>query len=272
MVDDDPALGDFPERAPGTRRWCFADQLGPHFLDDPHQEVLLVESRAVFRRRRFHRQKAHLVLSALRHRAAELGDRARFLQTDTYAEALDAVDEPLSVCAPTTWAARDFVLAREGVQVLASRGFVTDEQTFRRWATGRAPTGASGCSWTTSTGRAAAPRRPHGRRRTGGREVQLRPRQPRTPAGRRPVARAGAVDPDRGRDRRGGARRPRPLGARRRRAVRGRRRPPLFRPPVARPSTACATSWRTGWRPSARTRTPCSPTSRGWRTRCCRPR
>ncbi|SDO93311.1 deoxyribodipyrimidine photolyase-related protein [Klenkia soli] len=138
---DDPALADFPADAPGTRRWCFADQLGPHFLDDPHQEVLLVESRAVFRRRRFHRQKAHLVLSALRHRAAELGDRAQFLQVDTYAEALDAVDGPLSVCAPTTWAARDFVLARPDVQVLASRGFVTDEQTFRRGATGRGTEG-----------------------------------------------------------------------------------------------------------------------------------
>jgi (6-4)DNA photolyase len=84
-ADGDPALADFPARAPGTRRWCFADQLGAHFLDAPDQPVLLVESRAVFRRRRFHRQKAHLLLSALRHRAAELGDQVRFLQTDTYA-------------------------------------------------------------------------------------------------------------------------------------------------------------------------------------------
>src|SRR3712207_2205489 len=74
---DDPALADFPAQAPDTRRWCFADQLGAHFLDAPDQPVLLVESRAVFRRRRFHRQKAHLVLSALRHRAAELGDQDR---------------------------------------------------------------------------------------------------------------------------------------------------------------------------------------------------
>ena len=102
----DPALADFPAQAPDTRRWCFADQLGPHFLDAPDQPVLLVESRGVFRRRRFHRQKAHLLLSALRHRAAELGDQAVFLQTDTYAEALDQVHEPLSVCAPTTWPAR----------------------------------------------------------------------------------------------------------------------------------------------------------------------
>jgi deoxyribodipyrimidine photolyase-related protein len=133
----DPALADFPERAPDTRRWCFADQLGPHFLDAPDQPVLLVEARSVFRRRRFHRQKAHLLLSALRHRAAELGDQAVFLQTGTYAEALDRVQEPLSVSAPTTWPARDFVLARPGVQVLAARGFVTAQEDFRRWADGR---------------------------------------------------------------------------------------------------------------------------------------
>src|SRR3954468_1573191 len=135
--DGDPALGDFPGHAPGTRRWCFADQLGPHFLDAPDQPVLLVESRAVFRRRRFHRQKAPLLLSALRHRAAKLGDQARFLQTDTYAEALDRVDEPLSVCAPTTWPARDLVLRRPGVTVLEARGFVTRQADFRRWAGSR---------------------------------------------------------------------------------------------------------------------------------------
>jgi deoxyribodipyrimidine photolyase-related protein len=133
----DPALADFPAEAPDTRRWCFADQLGPHFLDAPDQPVLLVEARSVFRRRRFHRQKAHLLLSALRHRAVELGDQAVFLQTDTYAEALDRVREPLSVCAPTTWPARDFVLRRPGLQVLAARGFVTAASDFRRWAEGR---------------------------------------------------------------------------------------------------------------------------------------
>ncbi|MGY1795925.1 hypothetical protein ACI796_18310 [Geodermatophilus sp. SYSU D00525] len=38
----DPALADFPERAPGTRRWTSADPLGPHFLDAPGQPVLLI--------------------------------------------------------------------------------------------------------------------------------------------------------------------------------------------------------------------------------------
>ncbi len=133
----DPALAAFPARAPGTRRWCFADQLGPHFLDRPDQPVLLIESKAVFARRRFHRQKAHLVLSALRHRAAELGDQAQFSQVHTYAEALDRVREPLSVCAPTTWSSRDYVLRRPGLTVLAARGFVATQEEFAAWAEGR---------------------------------------------------------------------------------------------------------------------------------------
>ncbi len=137
-VRPDPAVAGFPADSPGTRRWCFADQLGPHFLDHPDQPVLLIESRAVFGRRRFHRQKAHLVLSALRHRAAELGDRVEFHQVDGgYAEALDRVREPLSVCAPTSWGSRDLVLRRPGVEVLEARGFVSSQADFARWATGR---------------------------------------------------------------------------------------------------------------------------------------
>lgn len=120
--------------SPDTRRWCFADQLGPHFLDHRDQPVLLIESRAVFGRRRFHRRKAHLVLSALRHRAAELGDQALFLRTRTYGEALERVREPISVCQPTTWAADGFVRSRPAIEVLPARGFCTDRADFDEWA------------------------------------------------------------------------------------------------------------------------------------------
>ncbi|HEY2197220.1 MAG TPA: cryptochrome/photolyase family protein [Mycobacterium sp.] len=122
-----------------TRRWCFADQLGPHFLDAPDQPVLLIESRAAFERRRFHRRKAHLVLSALRHRAAELGDQATFLQTRTYREALDQLDEPVSVCQPTSWAADRFIRSTPRppkIEVLPARGFCTDPEAFADWAVG----------------------------------------------------------------------------------------------------------------------------------------
>ena len=138
-------------------RWCFADQLGPHFLgppqspgDDGEERVLLVESRAAFARRPYHRAKAHLVLSALRHRAAELGDRCVYVAADTYSEALAGLKgagrrgraptaarpQELSVVDPTSYAARRFVRGR-GLEVLPSRGFVTDEGEFSRWADGR---------------------------------------------------------------------------------------------------------------------------------------
>jgi deoxyribodipyrimidine photolyase-like uncharacterized protein len=77
------------------------------------------------------------VLSALRHRAGELGDQAEFSQVHTYAEALDRHREPLSVCAPTTWSSRDSVLRRPGLAVLAARGFVATQEVFARWDEGR---------------------------------------------------------------------------------------------------------------------------------------
>lgn len=126
-----------PTTATGTRRWLFGDQLGPHFLDHSDQPVLLVEARSVLRRRRFHRQKAHLVLSAMRHRAAELGDQCRYLRTDTYAEALEQVAEPLSVCGPTSRAADRYVRSRDSVEVLPARGFVIDRDEFTDWASKR---------------------------------------------------------------------------------------------------------------------------------------
>ena len=124
-------------------RWLFADQLGPHFVDDHDGPFLVVESRAVFRRRTFHRQKAHLVLSAMRHRVAELREAGRdvtFLQTDTYREALAQVDGPLQVVHPTSHAALRFVrriAEQRDLEILPPRGFVTAREDFTRWAEGR---------------------------------------------------------------------------------------------------------------------------------------
>ena len=123
-----------------STRWLFGDQLGPHFLDDHEGPALLVESRRVFARRRFHRAKAHLVLSAMRHRAAELGGRVTHLRTGTYAEAVARVDGPLQVVQPTSCAAvglvRRLVDQRE-VERLPARGFVTSREDFARWVEGR---------------------------------------------------------------------------------------------------------------------------------------
>jgi deoxyribodipyrimidine photolyase-related protein len=121
---------------PGGRRWLFADQLGPHFLDRPDQPVLLIESRSAFARRPVHRRRAHLVLSALRHRAAELGGQARLIQAGSYADGRAAAGGELTVCAPTSSAARGLVARLPGVTVLPARGFGTGEETFAAWARG----------------------------------------------------------------------------------------------------------------------------------------
>ncbi|GAA2028460.1 cryptochrome/photolyase family protein [Agromyces tropicus] len=110
-------------------RWLFAGQLGPQF--DDGGRVLLVESRSAFGRAPMHRQKAHLILSALRHRAAELGDRAEFRRVERFAEAVDGRDD-LEAIAPPSRAARD-ALRRRGIPMLPSRGFVTSEADFARW-------------------------------------------------------------------------------------------------------------------------------------------
>src|SRR5689334_9223708 len=119
-----------------ARRWLFGDQLGRHFLDDANQPVLMIESRAVFRRRRFHRAKAHLVLSAMRHRAAELGDRVTYVQADSYADAVREVDGRVEAVHPTSYAALGLV-ERLGVHVLPTRGFASSREDFEWWAAGR---------------------------------------------------------------------------------------------------------------------------------------
>ncbi len=122
------------------RRWLFGDQLGPYFLDSDDQQVLLIESRRVFQRRPFHRQKAHLILSAMRHRAAELGSACRYLRVDGYREGLAQVDEPLDVLQPTSWSAVHFVDAVAGerdLERLPARGYATSRQEFSTWADGR---------------------------------------------------------------------------------------------------------------------------------------
>ena len=87
-----------------------------------------------------HRAKAHLILNALRHRAAELGERGTFLHVETYGEGLDRLDQrvrdELEVVDPTSYAARRFVRKR-GMHVLPSRGFVSSKEEFKTWADGR---------------------------------------------------------------------------------------------------------------------------------------
>jgi deoxyribodipyrimidine photolyase-like uncharacterized protein len=240
-----------------ARRWLFGDQLGPHFLDEPGERVLLIESRAVFARRRFHRQKAHLVLSAMRHRAAELGDRCRYVRADTYREVVGSTRDRLSVCHPTSHAALDFVRGLD-VDVLDARGFSTSMSDFTAWADGRGDkrllmedfyrdarhrldvlmdgTDPAGGRWNFDKDNREPP-----------------PKQPRTRSTTRSVATST-----------GGS----GTGS----SSWARTDPGASPPPAPRRGTPCATSSSTGCRSSGRTRTRCCRPTRGWRTRCCRPR
>ena len=121
----------------------FADQLGPHFVADlaPDEQILLVESREAFARRRVHRQKAHLLLSAMRHRALELGDRAVHVRAATYSDALrvTGIDpSTVSVVDPTSYAARRWVRSHR-MTVLPARGFTMGENDFQLWLGARRP-------------------------------------------------------------------------------------------------------------------------------------
>ena len=112
-------------------RWIFAGQLGPLF--DDGGSMLLVEALSVLRRRPIHRAKAHVILSAMRHRA--LDDSVQFHQVENYRDVVADRDD-LEVIDPTSYAARRAV-RRYGAAVLPSRGFVTSEAEFAAWAAGR---------------------------------------------------------------------------------------------------------------------------------------
>lgn len=120
-------------------RFLTADQLGPHF--DDGGPIIVVDNRGVFARRTMHRQKAHLILSALYHRIAQWGDRVEVCQATSYREVLRGRD--LEVINPTSHGLRQMVTelsADASLTVLPSRGFVTSEEDFSAWASGKKPT------------------------------------------------------------------------------------------------------------------------------------
>lgn len=100
--------------------------------------MLLIEADSALRRRRFHRQKLHLILSALRHAAADLGQRATLVRAATYTEALHRYGRPVLVHEPTSHAAEAFVhrLRRDGLvaDILPSPTFALSRKEFRQWA------------------------------------------------------------------------------------------------------------------------------------------
>jgi deoxyribodipyrimidine photolyase-related protein len=140
-----------------TPLWLFADQLGPstHGGEHSHREVLLIEATSALRRKPYHRQKVHLVLSALRHADHDLGDRATLMQSDTYTDALERYGCPVLVHEPTSHSAERFV------HRLASRALspTSCPRPPSRCPARTSPSGraiASDSAWRTSTATSAA--------------------------------------------------------------------------------------------------------------------
>ena len=126
--------------ADDTPLWLFADQLGPavHGGEHAHREVLLVEATSALGRGGYHRQKLHLILSALRHAHRDLGDRATLLRADNYTDALRQFGRPVLVHQPTSHEAEKFVhrLHSQGLvaEVLPTTTFALSRNDFQDWA------------------------------------------------------------------------------------------------------------------------------------------
>jgi deoxyribodipyrimidine photolyase-related protein len=102
--------------------------------------VVLITSRALLARRGLHRQRAHLVLSGMRHLAADLRELGTVeVEERTEDHLLDGVDalEGDVVCAYPTSATMLDALQERGVELTAAPQFLTSPEAFGRWADGR---------------------------------------------------------------------------------------------------------------------------------------
>ena len=106
---------------------------------DGASRVLVVESRAALARLRYHRQRRHLVLSAMRHYARELEERG--IEVDYVRDAGTlgpAVRRHADVvCAEPNSDPSQRALRRLGVRLVPSTQFLTDPADFAAWARGR---------------------------------------------------------------------------------------------------------------------------------------
>jgi deoxyribodipyrimidine photolyase-related protein len=122
--------------------------LGDQLMDDhPALEgasrVVFVESLGRLGRRPLHRRRAHLMLSAMRHRAAALRDAGHEVQEHRGAPSIPAAvaeliasGEEVRCAVPNDPSARRS-LAAAGARLVPSPQFLVSEATFRGWADGR---------------------------------------------------------------------------------------------------------------------------------------
>jgi deoxyribodipyrimidine photolyase-related protein len=130
----------------GRTAWVLGDQLS---LDNPALEganrVLMVESEAKLRSAPFHRQKLHLLLSAMRHFAEDLRERGIEIdlrRSTSLAEGLRehvAAHRPdeVALLEPTNALAHRRLSALERVRLVHGTLFLTHPSEFAKWAEGR---------------------------------------------------------------------------------------------------------------------------------------
>jgi deoxyribodipyrimidine photolyase-related protein len=107
--------------------------------------VLLVESRTKLTGGRYHRQKLHLVLSAMRHFAAELEDRGVEVEqrrAESFVAGIAAhrsrhSPDEVVVLEPHSLQARERLGALDGVSIHPGTLFLTHPDEFADWAGGR---------------------------------------------------------------------------------------------------------------------------------------
>lgn len=125
-----------------TTRWIFADQLGPHFLDDDVEHVVLIESSHAFSRPSIHRAKVAALKSAMRHYVAQSRIPVTFVTAVNFehgwAMVPDELKRDVSVIHPTSHALLHKVRNMSfPVTVLPARGFIATHEEFAQWISGR---------------------------------------------------------------------------------------------------------------------------------------
>lgn len=104
----------------------FADQLGPHF--DLGEEILLPVVKSQFGKRRYHRQKAHLILYALRARGED--KRVRLIELGSYRDLLSDSRGITKLINPTSYPFRRFS-QKLSAEIVPARGFASSEEDWR---------------------------------------------------------------------------------------------------------------------------------------------
>ena len=129
----------------GTTAWVLGDQLSRRNAAlDGADRVLIVESKAKLSSRRFHRQKLHLVLSAMRRFAAELreaGTEVAYVRAPTLAAGLgrhraEHAPDRVRVLEPHSHGGRALAV-QLGVELVRGNLFLTHPDQFAAWADGR---------------------------------------------------------------------------------------------------------------------------------------